>query len=42
MIFLGDDETAQAWQGGDTEAKTVFTLDEALDFAGRFFRPLVT
>jgi mercuric reductase len=42
MIFLVDGKVARAWQGGDTDAKTVFTLDEALDFAGRFFRPLVT
>lgn len=42
MIFLIDDEVARAWQGGDTANKSLFTLDEAVDFAGRFFRPLVT
>jgi mercuric reductase len=41
MVFLVNEQTARNWQGEDTEAKSLFTLDEALDFAARFFNPLV-
>jgi hypothetical protein len=41
MVFLIDEQTAHDWQGEDTESKSLFTLGEALDFAGRFFKPLV-
>ena len=42
MVFLVDEAIALDWQAGDVEAKGLFTLDEALDFAGRFFKPLLS
>jgi hypothetical protein len=42
MVFIADKAHALNWQAGDVEGKSLFTLAEALDFAGRFFRPLLT
>ena len=42
MVFLKDERTAWEWQGGDTEHISIFTLDEAVEFGARFFRPLVS
>lgn len=42
MVFLADDKIAVEWQDGDLEAKSVFDLDEALEFGARFFRPLLS
>lgn len=41
MVFLKDEATARDWQAGDADGKSVFSLAEGIDFAGRFFRPLV-
>jgi mercuric reductase len=42
MVFLRDEATAREWQAGDAEGRSVFSLAEGIDFAGRFFRPLVS
>jgi len=42
MIFLKDNETAETWQSEDSENREVFVLDEAIEFASRFFKPLVS
>jgi len=41
MIFLKDKETATTWLSQDAESRVVFTLNEAIDFGTRFFKPLV-
>ncbi|MGF1546857.1 MAG: alkylmercury lyase family protein [Thiotrichales bacterium] len=41
MVFLRDDAAAATWHGDDTEYHSVFTLDEAVDFGARYFRPLL-
>ncbi|MDT3706345.1 MAG: alkylmercury lyase family protein [Thiobacillus sp.] len=41
MVFLRDDATAAAWHGGDLDHHSVFTLDEAIPFGARFFKPLL-
>jgi len=41
MIFLKDKETADTWLSEDPENREIFTLDAAIDFATRFFQPLV-
>lgn len=41
MVFLKDDATAAAWHGGDLDHHSVFTLDEAIQFGVRFFKPLL-
>lgn len=41
MVFLRDDATAAAWHGGDLGHHSVFTLDEAIPFGARFFKPLL-
>ncbi|MFK5915361.1 MAG: organomercurial lyase [Woeseiaceae bacterium] len=42
MIFIKDKETARGWKKSDAEKREIFTLDEAMEFAGRFFVPLVS
>jgi hypothetical protein len=42
MIFLRDGEVAQEWLAGSLGGKEVFTLPEAVEFAARFFVPLVS
>jgi mercuric reductase len=41
MVFLKDRQTAEAWQDGDTENTSLFTLPEALAFGEAFFLPLM-
>lgn len=41
MVFLKDDAAATAWHGGDLQNHSVFSLDEAVQFGARFFKPLV-
>lgn len=41
MIFLKGYGIAQTWRDEDPENKQIFALDEAIDFAARFFMPLV-
>ncbi len=41
MVFLKDEPTALAWQDGDTENISIFTLPEAVEFGAGFFNPLV-
>ena len=42
MMFLRDGETARRWLADDPETREVFTLQEAVEFGGRFFSPLVS
>lgn len=42
MMFLRDGEIARQWLGGDAANREIFTLPEAVDFAARFFVPLVS
>ena len=41
MIFLKDEEIANKWLAEDTDNREIFTIDEAIEFASRFFKPLV-
>ena len=42
MIFLRDNETAQKWLADGSGGREVFTLQEAVQFASRFFVPLLS
>ncbi len=42
MVYLKDDATALAWQNGETDNISLFTLDEAVAFGCAFFLPLVS
>ncbi|MGB5537012.1 MAG: alkylmercury lyase family protein [Thiogranum sp.] len=42
MMFLRDAETAQQWLADDPDNREVFTLQEAVEFGGRFFAPLLS
>ncbi len=42
MMFLRDGAIARQWLAGDAANREVFTLPEAVDFAARFFVPLVS
>jgi hypothetical protein len=42
MMFLRDSEIAQRWLADDPDNREVFTLQEAVEFGGRFFKPLVS
>ncbi len=42
MIFLKDKKIADAWLTEDKENREIFTLDEAIEFSTRFFKPLVS
>ncbi|MGB0385440.1 MAG: organomercurial lyase [Ardenticatenaceae bacterium] len=41
MIFLKGDAVAHDWRDEDPENKQIFALNEAIEFAARFFMPLV-
>jgi len=41
MIFLRDQETADKWLAADPENREYFSLEEAMDFGARFFKPLL-
>lgn len=41
MIFLRDNNIARQWLADETGNREVFTLQEAVEFGGRFFSPLV-
>ena len=41
MVFLQDEESAGRWHGGDLENHSLFNLEQALAFGGRYFRPLL-
>ncbi|MCB0196333.1 MAG: alkylmercury lyase family protein [Anaerolineae bacterium] len=41
MIFLRDAETAQQWLANDCAGREIFTLEESVQFASRFFVPLL-
>jgi mercuric reductase len=41
MVFLKDRQTAEAWQNGDTENISLFSLPEAVAFGETFFLPLM-
>jgi len=42
MMFLRDGKIAQQWLADDPDNREVFTLQEAVEFGGRFFAPLVS
>lgn len=42
MNFLHNIETAQKWLADDADSREVFTLQEAVEFASRFFVPLLS
>jgi mercuric reductase len=42
MIFLEDGNIAQQWLAKDSDNREIFTLPEAVEFASRFFVPLVS
>jgi hypothetical protein len=41
MLFLRDGEVARQWQAEDAENREIFTLPVAVEFASRFFVPLM-
>jgi len=41
MIFLKDKQIANTWLSEDIENREIFTIDEAINFASLFFRPLI-
>jgi len=41
MVFLKDRPTAEAWQNGDTEHASIFTLPQAVIVGRTFFLPLL-
>ncbi len=42
MVFLIDNNVAQAWLTEDQQNREIFNVDDAIEFASRFFKPLVT
>lgn len=42
MMFLRDEKTARQWLMIDCEGREIFTLADAVEFASRFFVPLVS
>jgi len=42
MVFLKDRPTAEAWQNGDQEHVSLFSLAQAVEFGSAFFVPLLT
>ncbi|MBK7893901.1 MAG: hypothetical protein IPJ90_03210 [Anaerolineaceae bacterium] len=42
MNFLHDEETAVKWLANDPDNREIFTLQEAVAFATRFFVPLLS
>lgn len=41
MIFIKGQSAAQNWCNEDAENRQIFTLDEAIEFAAGFFKPLL-
>lgn len=42
MIFLKNEEIAKQWFSEDTNNREIFSIDEAIEFASLFFKPLVS
>lgn len=42
MIFLKNKEIAEQWFSEDTNNREIFSIDEAIEFASLFFKPLVS
>jgi mercuric reductase len=42
MMFLRDREIARQWLAEDSDNREVFTLQEGVEFGGRFFAPLLS
>ncbi|MBE0612529.1 MAG: hypothetical protein IH604_02565 [Burkholderiales bacterium] len=42
MMFLRDGKIARQWLADDAGSREIFTLPEAIEFAGRLFVPLVS
>jgi hypothetical protein len=42
MIFLKDKTIADSWFAEDTENREIFNIDEAIEFASHFFKPLIS
>jgi len=41
MLFLKDNKIAQQWLANNSERREIFTLPQAVEFASRFFVPLM-
>jgi len=41
MVFLEDDDAAARWHRGDGRNHSVYTLEQAVAFGARYFRPLL-
>lgn len=41
MVFLQDDDAAARWHGGDLQNHSLYTLEQAVAFGARYFRPLL-
>ena len=41
MVFLVGDEAAASWRDADPSARELYALDDAIEFAERFFTPVV-
>ena len=41
-ILLKDEEIAKQWLSEDTDNREIFTIDEAMEFATSFFKPLIS
>jgi hypothetical protein len=42
MLFLKDNKIAQQWLKNNPKGREVFTLKQAVEFASRFFVPLMS
>ncbi|ORU92877.1 MAG: hypothetical protein A6F70_04040 [Cycloclasticus sp. symbiont of Bathymodiolus heckerae] len=42
MVFLINKQTAEGWQSAEVKDREVFALNEAVQFASLFFKPLLT
>ena len=42
MMFLKDGKVAAQWLSKDPDNREIFTLDEAVEFSARFFKPLMS
>lgn len=41
MLFLKDTSTAQSWINEDPENRDIYNLDQAIEFAAGFFKPML-
>ena len=41
MVFLRDEETAENWERAEPGQRSIFPLDQAVQFADAYFTPLM-